>query len=335
MVTRELESGTHRLVWNQSVTRARRLAVKLAVITVATLVVTGLFSALPTWAARPYDRLQGTRFTPLVFDARNLVPLGYAVFAFALGTTIGLLIRRTLPAMAVTLVLFAVVQVVMPYVRPHLLPAKQTAVAVNGTTLPRAGSFILDGDAGGPDERVSTGATLRIEDYRMPGAWVLTGSTKIRATDGKPVTTGPAVQNCLEPAQSGFGRVRRVPGRAEPALRREVPARRPVLDVPVGRDRDLPRRGPAARGFLALAHPPQPHLSRRAVGPERPPSGPAPPGDGIGRPRTHAVGPIARAGPRRFSGLLRRRRPRRCRAGAPRRHQRHSCRPNRCPALIP
>ncbi|MGW1996349.1 hypothetical protein [Embleya sp. NPDC001921] len=204
LVTRELESGTHRLVWNQSVTRARWLAVKLAVITVAALVLTGVFSALLTWAARPFDRLQGTRFTPLVFDARNLVPLGYAVFAFVLGTTIGLLIRRTLPAMAVTLVLFALVQVVMPYVRPHMLPAKEAAVAVNGTTLPRVSSFILDGDAGGPDERVSTGATLRIEDYRMPGAWVLTGSTKIRTADGKPATTGPEVQSCLEPAKSGL-----------------------------------------------------------------------------------------------------------------------------------
>jgi hypothetical protein len=34
------------------------------------------------------------------------VPLGYAVFAFVLGATSGLFLRRTLPAMALTLVTF-------------------------------------------------------------------------------------------------------------------------------------------------------------------------------------------------------------------------------------
>ena len=33
----------------------------------------------------------------------GFVPAGYALFAFALGATTGLLFRRTLPAMAVTL----------------------------------------------------------------------------------------------------------------------------------------------------------------------------------------------------------------------------------------
>jgi hypothetical protein len=43
--------------------------------------------------------------------------------AFALGVTAGALIRRTLPAMAVTLAIFAALQVAMPlWIRPSLAP---------------------------------------------------------------------------------------------------------------------------------------------------------------------------------------------------------------------
>ena len=46
-------------------------------------------------------------------------PLGYAAFGFALGVAAGALIRRTIPAMAVTLAIFAALQVAMPlWVRP-------------------------------------------------------------------------------------------------------------------------------------------------------------------------------------------------------------------------
>ena len=54
-------------------------------------------------AAR-FDWVHGNRFSPGTFDERGIVAVGYAAFAFALGVTAGLVIRRTLPAMAVTLV---------------------------------------------------------------------------------------------------------------------------------------------------------------------------------------------------------------------------------------
>ena len=39
--------------------------------------------------------------------ARHIASVGYAAFGFALGVTAGVLIRRTVPTMAVTLVVFA------------------------------------------------------------------------------------------------------------------------------------------------------------------------------------------------------------------------------------
>ncbi len=43
---------------------------------------------------------------PVVFGARGVAPAGYALFAFCLGVATGILLRRVLPAMAVTLAVF-------------------------------------------------------------------------------------------------------------------------------------------------------------------------------------------------------------------------------------
>jgi len=66
-------------------------------------------------------------FSLLAFDAHGITPLGYAAFAFTLGVTSGVLIRRAIPAMAITLAIFAAVQVAMPlWIRPHLFPPDHT-----------------------------------------------------------------------------------------------------------------------------------------------------------------------------------------------------------------
>ena len=63
------------------------------------------------------------RFSSLVFATHGITPLGYAAFAFTLGVTAGALIRRTVPAMAVTLAIFAAVQIAMPlWIRPQPFP---------------------------------------------------------------------------------------------------------------------------------------------------------------------------------------------------------------------
>jgi transposase len=105
LITRELEAGTHRLVWNQTITRTRWLAVKLGLTGLATITAAGLGSLAVTWWSSPIDKTATNDFPrmgPLLFDARGVVPIGYAAFAFALGVTVGMLVRRTLPAMAIT-----------------------------------------------------------------------------------------------------------------------------------------------------------------------------------------------------------------------------------------
>ena len=55
LVARELETGTFRLAWTQSVTRTRWLAVKLALVGLASMAVAGLLSLILTWWSSPID----------------------------------------------------------------------------------------------------------------------------------------------------------------------------------------------------------------------------------------------------------------------------------------
>jgi hypothetical protein len=120
LVARELEGGTFRLAWTQSVTRQRRTTTKLAVVGLASVVTAGLFSLMVTWWQSPSDTLGSSPYS--TFDSRDIVPLAYAAFAFALGVALGCVIRRTIPAMASTLAVFIGVRVaVLQYVRPHYL----------------------------------------------------------------------------------------------------------------------------------------------------------------------------------------------------------------------
>ena len=141
LVARELDAGTHRLAWTLT-SRTRWLAAKLALTGAAAMAAAGLLSLAVTWWAAPIDAAIASRdgqpgpgifvlprLAPEVFGGRGVVPLGYAAFAFAAGVTIGIVVRRTLPAMALLLAVFAVTQVVMATaVRPNLIaPVRATA----------------------------------------------------------------------------------------------------------------------------------------------------------------------------------------------------------------
>ncbi|MGH3733670.1 MAG: hypothetical protein ACRDVC_09915 [Acidimicrobiales bacterium] len=118
LLAREFESDTFRLAWTQSVSRTKWLVCKLGLVALVSVVVEALFTAMSTWWNRPFDHLNNLPFS--VFDTRDIVPLGYALFAVTLGVVIGVLVRRTVPAMALTFAAFASVRVVFNEdIRPH------------------------------------------------------------------------------------------------------------------------------------------------------------------------------------------------------------------------
>jgi hypothetical protein len=198
LIAREFETGTCRLAWSQSITRTRWLTVKLALTGAAAMAVTEALSLLQAWWATPISRamglggsasvFSGSRFSSLAFATGGITPLGYAAFGFMLGVTAGVLIRRTVPAMAVTLAIFAAVQIVMPlWVRPHLLPPVQTIASVEATQA----SF-----------RGTPGFSAGIVPGQ-PGAWIIS-SAGVNAA-GQPVSTVPApCAATLAPAESAL-----------------------------------------------------------------------------------------------------------------------------------
>jgi hypothetical protein len=118
LLARELEAGTWQLAWTQAVPRMRWLAVKLTALGMLTVVLTAAFSTLTTWYRQPLD-LFG-RFQIDGFDASGIVPVAYALFAFAVAAAGGVLLRRSLPALAAALVAFVAVRVtVAGWLRPH------------------------------------------------------------------------------------------------------------------------------------------------------------------------------------------------------------------------
>jgi hypothetical protein len=124
LVARELETGTSQFAWVQSVTRQRWLAVLAGLMLLAAAVCAGAVSALVTWWSGPDNALQLDGFKPGRFDIMGIVPVGYALFAVALGIAAGAVGRRTLPAMGVTVAGFiAVRSVIFEWVRPHYMSA--------------------------------------------------------------------------------------------------------------------------------------------------------------------------------------------------------------------
>ena len=122
VVAREFDTGTYRLAWTQSATRTHWLAAKLLVGGLASVVTAGLFTLMATWWSSPLDRVRDMPFS--LFDTRDIAPIGYALFAFALGAALGALVRRTIPTMVLTIVVFAAVRVSFnQYVRPHFASA--------------------------------------------------------------------------------------------------------------------------------------------------------------------------------------------------------------------
>ena len=81
LVARELETGTYRLVWTQSVTRSRWLALRVAVVGLGSIVVAGLLSLMVTWWSSPLDTTRQYRFRPDIFSERGIVAVGYAACA--------------------------------------------------------------------------------------------------------------------------------------------------------------------------------------------------------------------------------------------------------------
>lgn len=191
LISRELETGTHYLAWNQGVTRTRWLSTKLGLGAAAAMTAAGLASLAVSWWSSPIDRAVNgggatdtyfPRLDPVAFAARGVVPMAHAAFAFVLGVALGLVIRRTLPAMATTFALYAAVQIVVPmWIRAHLAAADRTTMPIEADGAPIS---IQDG---------ARQIVAHLEE--VPGAWVTSQQTLNAA--GQPAPVPSSFAECL------------------------------------------------------------------------------------------------------------------------------------------
>jgi hypothetical protein len=134
LFAQDLESGTHRLAWTQSIGRREWVAVRLGTATLVTTVAAVVLTVPVTWWW--YSSWRGHSGTgPDRFAWREVVwwngwdffawtgPVGVAhiLLALMVGAATGVLLRRTLPAVAVAAGLSEAALLGLEKLRPHLL----------------------------------------------------------------------------------------------------------------------------------------------------------------------------------------------------------------------
>ncbi|MFH9014628.1 ABC transporter permease [Streptomyces sp. NPDC017943] len=127
LVGRELEDGTARLAWTQSVTPARWLAAKLAVpallLVPGTLALTLLHRTL--WAS-DHHLIRAIGWSEWhddsVFEANGVLATVHPLAALALGVLAGVVLRRALPALGAAVLAVAALIWALDEARPHLWP---------------------------------------------------------------------------------------------------------------------------------------------------------------------------------------------------------------------
>jgi hypothetical protein len=189
-VAAEVETGSSNFAWTQSVTRGRWLMAKVGWLLLGAAVWGGCVAALVTWWSGPRNALYGNALQPNDFDMQGVVPVAYALFAMALGIAAGALLRRTLPAIAVTLAGFVAVRtVVAEFLRAHYLTAVTSYYSATGNWTLAPGAWVL-----GSGVVNKSGQVLAVPDV------VVNQGGIPNVVQGVPVSDLPAACKAMVPA---------------------------------------------------------------------------------------------------------------------------------------
>jgi ABC-type transport system involved in multi-copper enzyme maturation permease subunit len=145
LVAREVEAGTHRLVWTQGVSRRHWALVKFGLVGAVTLALATGYALGMTWWFGPLVTNGGGRFGPVSFDVQGIAPIGYTLFAVALGIFASTIWKKMLPAMGITLAGFVVVRVLIEiFARPHYRSPLAASIPINSAEQfnPASGAWV-------------------------------------------------------------------------------------------------------------------------------------------------------------------------------------------------
>ncbi|MCX5256146.1 hypothetical protein OOK27_18775 [Streptomyces canus] len=174
LIGRELESGTARLAWTQSSTPTRWLAVKLAVPAGLIVLAGAVFVPVYRWAWSAHRDLMGDDWSfPDVFAARGPAVVAYGLCALAVGTLAALLLRRSLPALAVAVTVMIVLNRCVERYREDFWPTAGDGKASADLWQTRSGGYHPPSHFW-PLHLVETGIVLTVTALATTAAfWVL------------------------------------------------------------------------------------------------------------------------------------------------------------------
>ena len=186
----ELENGTYRLAWTQSITRRRWIATKLGVPIAAALLVAAALILLTTWWRAPFVHLNG-RMDTGTYDSEGTVVFGYTLFALGLALAIGVIWRRAVAAVTLAFVGYFVARIfVDTWLRNRLVaPLKATWHSAAGQPANLDHANIISQTGSGPGvavrARIRPARRTRPRCRRRSGPPPCTPSTSRQATSGR------------------------------------------------------------------------------------------------------------------------------------------------------
>ena len=133
LLARELETGTYRYAWTQGIGRVRLTIAKLTIVGVTVAVTAAAFSELFTWFFKSFlaPDQDLTVLSATVFDTHPVSFAAWTLAAFSIGALAGMLLRRTVPAIAVTLGVYIGLSILTwTELREHYLPPVVTTSRV-------------------------------------------------------------------------------------------------------------------------------------------------------------------------------------------------------------
>ena len=139
LLGRELERGTWRLAWSQTVPRHRWLVTKLGLVTSGLVIFGVAVTAAVTWYHEPLDRVT-SRLQPGLGTGEGLTFTASLLCAFGLAVLAGLLLRNSIGAMVAAYVAWEIpTTVVLLLTGPIRFPAPATMRVPCRTGCPGAG----------------------------------------------------------------------------------------------------------------------------------------------------------------------------------------------------
>jgi hypothetical protein len=165
VVAREVEQGTHRMIWTQGISRRRWALSKIGLLGGAVAAFALVYGLGLAWWYAPLSTIdvRQSRFAEVFFDMQGVAPVGYTLFAVALGVLAGTVTPKVVPAMSITLAGFVGARAAVALTaRPHYatpLAADHPVQGASGKDL--AGGWVLAKQVRQADGTVVSAGTVR------------------------------------------------------------------------------------------------------------------------------------------------------------------------------